>query len=769
MNSNMLFVLFCMIILSLSIMPVSGQSEEEWQKEYDQGIELFKEGKFQESEKKFRSILSRNENIAEAWYGLGLIEQKIHPDSNIVEQYFENALDISSRYADAYFQLGLYYSHLLQWKNAEKVLEKAVKSDTAHDRAWMKLVYVLEQQSKPYPELAAILLPNTLIKNPDNDHLYNLYFNAALWHSQEKQAIPVIEKLHAQNRRNPRYAFDLVYLYYLSEKFDTAMKTLNKNARNIDRYSKCKRYLLEAKIHFELGEDSLGLRQYWRSVKSISDNRDVRIFTDDIRYIIKDNEYENIKDDSVTNFTNFFERFWRSRDPNLATEKNERIPEHYRRIYYARKNYRRYAPMMFSNEMMYKMEHPYKLSAVKIGDQFLHTLLSEPARRNPDVDDMGVIYIRLGEPAKKLFHQCEECNENMSWLYYSNQDQPEMIFHFFKMGGYRGWMIETVPHHFENRWELGKIYNQLDPTVSTDGQLPNYFEHIMYFNELQENNTENATTAMKIERTEYNFEQEQLPIPLKIIQFKSKDRKILVELYYALSGQIIRLEDNALLLRKFLGVYDSTWQQIVKVKKVEKIPLKINQMVWQESMAVRMERFLIEPMPHHYEFQLEDMKSDRLCVYKDIIKPESYFSEEFNISDILISGEIQPDQKITHYRKGDIVYQPHMFTAFNEDEILGLYFEVYNLFYSPEDRTEYEVTWNLKQLTLGGSFFTKIFKGKTKEMQSTNIYVGQNRDDTVYLNIKLADKSPGQYELTVKVNDRLSGREATRIEHFTIK
>jgi hypothetical protein len=773
MVSNRLKLIFFTLILILSpktdFVSLANQSGNWWQKDYDQGIKLFIEGNVQEAEKKFRTILSRDEEIAEAWYGLGLIEQKVHPDSNIVEEYFRKALNISPRYADAYFQLGLYYTNLQQLDNAEKSLIRAVKSDTTHDRAWMKLIYVTEQQSEPYPELAAILLPSVILNNPEKEQLYSIFYKSVLWNSKEQEAAPVLEKLHAQNPGNPRFAYDLSYLYFLNGTFDRAQKILAKNKRKLDRYSKCKRFLLAAKIHFQLEEDSLGLRQYWQSVRSISDNRDMRVFSDDIRYIIKDNEYEKIEGDSLVNLTEFFERFWRSRDPNLATDENERIPEHYRRIYFARKYHRRYAPMMFSNEIMYKMEHPYKISDVKIGDQFLNALLSEPAKRNPDVDDMGLIYIRLGDPDKKLFYQCESCSENMSWMYYAKQNQPEMIFHFFKMGGYRSWMIETIPHHFEHRWELGKVYNQLDPTISGTDAPPDFFQNIMYFNELETDNSNYTKTAMKIERTQYSYDKEQLPIPIKLLLFKAADHKIMVELYYALSGQVILLENHYLELAKFLGVYDSTWKQIVRVKKIERIPLSINQSVWEQSMAVRMERFLIEPTLHHYEFQVEDVRKKRLCVYKSEIEPGNYFSDDFFVSDLLISGELVTDNKSTRYRKGDLVYQPHMFTAFNEDEVLGLYFEVYNLFYNAEDLTEYEVTWNLKQLSLGGNFLTKLFRGKTKEIESTNSYTGRDRDDNVYLNIKLSDKSAGDYELTVRVKDRLSGKEAARIEHFSIQ
>ena len=735
----------------------------------DRPFELIQNGRYDEAAKLLHSILAQNDDNAEAWYGLGLIEQKLHPDSSSVEQYFEKAIDNNSRYADAYYQLGLYYTHLLEWEKAEKVLIRAVKSDTVHDRAWMKLIYVLEQQQKPDPELAAILLPNTIINHPENKQLYGIYFRSILRYAQAEKAIPVLECLYRRYSENPRYAYDLAYLYYLTGYFDKADDLLMQRKFLVDLYSRSKRYLLEAKVHFELGEDSLGLQKFWRAVHSISDNRDMKIFIDDIRYIIKDKEYVKINGDSIINFTKFFERFWKSRDPNLSTEANERIPEHYRRIYYARKNFRRYAPMMFSNELMYKMDHPYKLSALKLGDEFMEGLLPEPARLNPEVDDMGIIYIRLGTPDKKIFYQCETCDENMTWLYFAENDRSQMIFNFFKKGGYRGWIIETVPHHFENRWELGKIYNQLDPTISTTGEPPNLFENIMQFSDLETQNSRSIETAMNIERTEYKYDRAQLPIPMKILQYRTDDGKILVELYYALSGQIVVLENNYLYLRKFLGVYNSTWDEILNIKKRERIPLGIPPALWQESMAVRMERFPIEPERHFYEFQIEDLRSNRLFVYKDTLNPKSLTTKKIQLSDLLMSGEIKSDQKNTFYRKRNVVYQPHMFTSFKENEILGLYFEIYNLLLNADDQTEYEVTWNIKQVSLSGNFLSRLFRGKSEEIESTNSYTGQTRDDYIYFNIALSDKSSGDYELSVTVQDKLSGMEDKRVEHFTIK
>jgi len=114
------------------------------------------------------------------------------------------------------------------------------------------------------------------------------------------------------------------------------------------------------------------------------------------------------------------------------------------------------------------------------------------------IDDMGLVYIRHGEPDQKItavaqnvsmsdlspslasFYMNEDAEAsenlnqlreqyygfdmqglNMSWKYYPTGSRPEMVLHFFKHGQESGWVIEAVPSALDNRETLGPKYYRL--------------------------------------------------------------------------------------------------------------------------------------------------------------------------------------------------------------------------------------------------------------------------------------------------------------------
>lgn len=71
--------------------------------------------------------------------------------------------------------------------------------------------------------------------------------------------------------------------------------------------------------------------------------KDLDAAIEQIVYIAKDNEYNHIKEGKTPEErqTRFFE-FWKKRDPNPNTVRNERMEEHYARVDYANKNFKHY-------------------------------------------------------------------------------------------------------------------------------------------------------------------------------------------------------------------------------------------------------------------------------------------------------------------------------------------------------------------------------------------------------------------------------------------
>ena len=109
----------------------------------------------------------------------------------------------------------------------------------------------------------------------------------------------------------------------------------------------------------------------------------------------------------------WLEQFWTRRDVVEARDVGERLAEHYRRWFYARRSFR-----LVSRHRHYDITEVYRT-------------------KQAEFDDRGVIYLRHGEPDKRAQFICqsplepngEGCAANESWLYH-RRGEPDLIFHF---------------------------------------------------------------------------------------------------------------------------------------------------------------------------------------------------------------------------------------------------------------------------------------------------------------------------------------------------
>jgi GWxTD domain-containing protein len=96
--------------------------------------------------------------------------------------------------------------------------------------------------------------------------------------------------------------------------------------------------------------------------------------------------------------------FWGRRDQEDLRRSGERMAEHYRRLQYARRNFRLVSP-----KRQYRIEERYRSF-------------------NRDYDDRGLIYIRHGEPTDRVSIAHPDLPHNQTWKY--ARPEGDLIFHF---------------------------------------------------------------------------------------------------------------------------------------------------------------------------------------------------------------------------------------------------------------------------------------------------------------------------------------------------
>ena len=100
----------------------------------------------------------------------------------------------------------------------------------------------------------------------------------------------------------------------------------------------------------------------------------------------------------------YLRRFWGERDLTELRTEGERLREHYRRLFYARKNFQ-----LTANNRHYDIVERYRSGS-------------------RDFDDRGVIYIRHGEPSTRASYAAPGLEANESWRY--SRTDGDLIFHF---------------------------------------------------------------------------------------------------------------------------------------------------------------------------------------------------------------------------------------------------------------------------------------------------------------------------------------------------
>src|SRR5438128_665997 len=112
----------------------------------------------------------------------------------------------------------------------------------------------------------------------------------------------------------------------------------------------------------------------------------------------------------------WLERFWIRRDVTEAREPGERLAEHYRRWFYARRNFR-----LVSRHRHYDITERYRTAQTEF-------------------DDRGLIYIRHGDPDRRAQYSSpgtvlgSGLEPNESWLYRHPPPDGNLIFHFVSRG-----------------------------------------------------------------------------------------------------------------------------------------------------------------------------------------------------------------------------------------------------------------------------------------------------------------------------------------------
>ncbi len=609
-----------------------------------------------------------------------------------------------------------------------------------------------------------------VIKYSDNDFKrLKLTFNY-FWQRQtvyNKNLSILQTNQEEQVIKKPENAFEklkLAYIYFWQQNYEKSINIIYHLQSHSDKKLSCQYHYLKAKILFEMKQDSLAILCYTKAMQQISSEQNAHLFYHDLCYIMKDIEYSELQSLLLNDLNQFYQRFWLSRDPLLSTQLNERIGEHYRRLNYARQNFRRYKKDESKRKAYY-----FSITNSKFGDAFIKAYQTEALPENRELDDMGLIYVRHGKPDNWMTYLCASCNLNLSWHYFESTQNPEMIFHFIKTASLRGWIMTALPVYFNNRHELGIKYAQIDPEVNTSISEHDLLETLSIKNELAIHNEKHVEEGLKKETFKVLMDEEPIQIPLQIFTFKAKNNLCKLDFYYGIEGQQVQSKatdhGSNLDLHTFWAIHDPHWNEVIRKHEDNKIPLRgICEKEWTQNSIIIKKQIEVPPGDCHIEFHLRDNISTKIGRYKGTIQIPDYYQNRLMLSDIVLTQPTDTNSSGNLKAK----YMAHLFQPFSKNAIIGLYFEVYNLIFNESGWTKYRISYTIQPSETHRNLFTSLLKKREEKITLDHDYLSEHRDDKVIYNLDTQNLTAGEYNLIINVKDLISEETTTKKIQFNI-
>ena len=161
-------------------------------------------------------------------------------------------------------------------------------------------------------------------------------------------------------------------------------------------------YLELARAQLGVGLDA-GVPNYYGGA-GYDDTLSVPLYRQDLAYFATPEELAGFDSTAGQGRSAWLRDFWTGRDNLSLRSPNERLKEHYRRLYYCRQNFR-----LASVNRHYNIEEIYHS-----GSQ--------------EFDDRGMIYMRHGTPSDRSFYAAPGIEPNETWVY--RHPDGDLVFHF---------------------------------------------------------------------------------------------------------------------------------------------------------------------------------------------------------------------------------------------------------------------------------------------------------------------------------------------------
>jgi GWxTD domain-containing protein len=495
-----------------------------------------------------------------------------------------------------------------------------------------------------------------------------------------------------------------------------------------------------------------GLAPYFEGAAS-DDSVTVAGYRVDLATIASDSVMGEFDRVSGRRRADYVKQFWSERDRIELRGEGERLREHYRRLFYARKNFQ-----LTSLNRHYDIVERYRSGS-------------------RDFDDRGIIYIRHGEPTSRASYAAPGLEPNESWRY--SRPDGDMIFHFmaredvqdFKLveslfdvlgfsnalalrGGLAGSEGDPMAQQLLlSREQLAPIYGRLQAAgrISTG----------RYQTEERQVGQESIALGTTSDSYELRFPNE-LKVSSEVLAVGRDSTGTQAQIAYAVAGSTL---EPVMVTRGYLY---SVRVRFVATDRLDRVVASLDTTrhfvapapVPDGEHLVGLVSVPLPPGRFNYRLAIQQGEEAGILLPTDTIRVGRPTSTSLALSDLVL-GSRNTNLFWRRTAEDTVVFNP--LRTFKKKEDVELYYEVEGL----TAGTEYTVRIAVRRQGGGGGLLRKVFGGGSAQISLKFEETASFPVTSTSRSLKLDKLKPGNYTLEVSVEDD-SGRSDKRVRPFQV-
>ena len=493
-----------------------------------------------------------------------------------------------------------------------------------------------------------------------------------------------------------------------------------------------------------------GVEPYYEGAAS-DDPATVAGYRGDLATIASDSVLKEFDNASGARRAAYLKNFWSERDRTELRSDGERLREHYRRMFYARKNFQ-----LTSLNRHYDIVERYRSGS-------------------RDFDDRGVIYIRHGEPTSRATYAAPGLEPNESWRY--SRPEGDLLFHFvaredvqdfklveslFDVLGFSQQIALRAENVVDNpvaeqliysREQLSPIYQRLQSAGRIgSGQF-----------QAEERRVGQSSIAVGTRTDSYELAfADELKARTQVLAVGRDSSGTQVQIAYAISGRGL---EPVTVTRGFLysvrvrfTAMDHTGRVVASLDTTrhfvapERVPDD-------EHLVGR----VAVPVPTgRYEYRLAIQQGEEAGVVlpRDTVRVGGPSSVTLGLSDLVL-GSRSANLTWRRSEQDTVLFNP--LQTFKRDEEMQLYYEVQGL----QPGSSYAVRLAVRKQGGSGGLFRKIFGGGGAAISLKFDSRATAMVESAHRGLQLEKLKPGMYVLEVEVTDA-GGHRDQRLRPFQV-